>query len=149
MPPSNWLYDFLREHEAFRPTAYRPTRRDRWTIGYGHTNGVKYGDTCTMAQAIYWLRSVDTAWASVAVDDYVSVPLTQNQYDALCSFVFNVGEHQFAESHLLVLLNERKYSLAADEFLRWDHQAGHELEGLKRRREAERTHFLEADNGKN
>lgn len=142
MTPSPWLYSFLEQWERFRPMAYKPTKNDRWTIGYGRAHDVKEGDTCTLDQAKQWLQE-DTVWASNAINTYVAAPLTQNQFDALCSLVFNIGGPAFEGSTLLHELNDKHYTAAADEFLRWDHQNGVVLAGLRDRRKAERDHFLE------
>lgn len=143
MTPSPWLYDFLKAREAFRPTAYRPTKHDVWTIGYGHTKGVNYGDTCSIEQAGVFLQQ-DVAWAVAAVNRGVTVPLTQPQFDALVSFVYNVGAEAFFASTLLRQLDAKDYTAAANDLLAWDHQAGVVLDGLKTRREQERTRFLAA-----
>jgi lysozyme len=90
LTPSPWLYAFLRGFERFRPTAYLPTPRDRPTIGYGHTRGVKMGDTCTLAQALSWLQE-DAQEAVGEVRRFVQVLLSQNEFDALCSLTFNCG----------------------------------------------------------
>lgn len=144
MIPSAWLYDFLKYYERFRPTAYPATaaerRRGIWTIGYGHTRGVKEGDTCTLAQANEWLHQ-DATTAAVAVNRLVKVPLNQNQYDALVSLCFNIGVGAFEESTLLRKLNAGGYAGAQAEFKRWDRQAAKELPGLERRRVAEANHF--------
>jgi len=143
MTPSSWLYDYLKEREQFRPTAFKPTKRDVWTIGYGHTKGVQQGDTCTVAQGEAWLRE-DVAWAVEAVNRAVTVPLTQPQFDALVSFVYNVGAPNFLTSTLLKQLDAGDYEAAADEFPKWNHQAGEVLDGLTVRREQERARFLAA-----
>jgi lysozyme len=85
---------------------------------------------------------MDMTYAQQAVDRLVKAPLTQNQFDALVSFVFNIGEGAFAASTLLRLLNKRRYDEAALEFNRWIHAGGKRLEGLIRRRRAERELFL-------
>lgn len=141
MTPSLACYALLKRFEQFRPTAYRPTKADVPTIGYGHTAGVRMGDTCTYAQAESWLTE-DTLTAASAVNRYVTVPLTQAMFDALVSFVFNIGVGNFEESALLRELNDGEYELAADEILKWDHQGRTVLEGLERRDEAERALFL-------
>lgn len=142
MSPSQWLWDFLKSYEKFRPTAYKPTQTDKWTIGYGHTAGVKEGDTCTMDQALQWLKE-DVATAVAAVCRLVTVPLTQNQFDALCSLTFNAGTAPLTKT-LGAALNARNYAAAAAQFKRWDWQAGVELPGLLARRTAESNHFLAA-----
>jgi lysozyme len=111
-----------------------------WTIGYGHTRGVKMGDTCTEEQAIDWLKE-DLRDAEAIVDATVDVPLSQNQFDALVSFVFNVGGGAFKTSTLLRLLNRGEYSRAAEQLDRWNKAAGQVLAGLTTRRAAERALF--------
>ena len=148
MTPSAACIAFIKAHEQFRPTAYLPTKRDVWTIGYGHTSGVKPGDTCTLAQALAWLAE-DMMWAADAVRKLVTVPLTQTQFDALVSFVFNVGAdidedtvaEGFGDSTLLRKLNRGDYAGAAAEFDKWIYQKKRKLPGLVTRRAAERKMF--------
>lgn len=110
------------------------------TIGYGKTIGVKLGMTCTQQQADDWLM-LDLHKAAAAVRAAVKVPLTQNQFDALTSFVFNVGAGNFKTSTLLKLLNARDYKGAAGQFSRWVHANGKRLRGLVIRRAAEADLF--------
>ena len=138
---STWVYDLLKSYEKFRPTAYLPTKKDKWTIGWGHTAGVKEGDTCTVAQAETWLHD-DMATAVSAIHAHCTADLTQAQFDALVSLVFNIGAGAFEESTLLRKLNDKDYGGAAVEFPKWDRQAGVELDGLERRRLAEQKRFL-------
>lgn len=141
MTPSRWLWDFLKAREQFRPTAFKPTKRDVWTIAYGHTKNVKQGDTCSLEQGDDYLTA-DVEWALQAVNRAVTVPLTQPQFDALVSLVYNIGAPNFLTSTLLKRLDAKDYAGAAAEFLEWDHQAGEVLEGLRLRRAAERVRFL-------
>jgi lysozyme len=134
----------IKKHEGLRLEAYLPTPNDVWTIGYGHTHTAKKGQKITEAQAEELLRR-DIAWAEEAVNESVVVPLTQNQFDALVSFVFNVGVGAFSKSTLLRLLNAKDYEGAANQFLRWNKQKGKVLNGLTKRREEERRLFLEKD----
>lgn len=146
MSPSQWLWDFLQRPGNEGPlatTAYLPTANDVWTIGYGHTRGVREGETCTPEQAAAWLQN-DVAGAVITVCHMVDVSLTQGQFDALVSLVFNIGSGNFQGSTLLRKLNAKDYSGAADEFLKWNHQAGRVLDGLTKRREAERQRFCAA-----
>lgn len=140
MTPSPWLYDFLKRYERFRPTAFKPTKNDVWTIAWGHTHGVKEGDTCTYDQGEAWLAG-DVAGAAVFVNAHCRVPLSQAQYDALVSLVFNIGGPAFRESTLLRKLNARDYAGASAEFPRWNKQARRVLAGLTERRAAERARF--------
>lgn len=146
MTPSPWLYSLLESYEKFRPTAYPATASERargiWTIGYGHTKGVKEGDTCTMAQAVAWLHE-DVVAAVAAVCRLVRATLTQNQFDALVSLVFNCGPAPLTGT-LGAELNLGNYAAAAAEFKRWDRQAGTELDGLEKRRLVEAAHFQAA-----
>jgi GH24 family phage-related lysozyme (muramidase) len=133
--------DIIKKHEGLRLEAYLPTPNDVWTIGYGHTHTTKQGMKITAGQAESLLRK-DITWVEKAVNKLVVVPLTQNQFDALASFVFNVGEGAFSSSTLLRLLNSGDYEGAANQFLRWNKQKGRVLNGLTKRREEERKLFL-------
>jgi lysozyme len=111
------------------------------TIGVGHTKGVRMGDKCTLQQADIWLTQ-DLEDAEAAVSDLVKVPLTQGQFDALVSFVFNLGEPSFKDSTLLKHLNAGNYKAAAAQFKLWVHSNGVVLPGLVKRRAAETDLFL-------
>jgi lysozyme len=116
-----------------------------WTIGYGHTGpDVKPGLTITQAQADALLNT-DLARAGLVVCSLVRVYLTQNQFDALADFVFNVGAGNFRGSTLLRLLNAGDVNGAANEFIRWNLASGRILPGLVKRRKAERDLFLTPD----
>ena len=114
-----------------------------WTVGYGHTITAHKGMVVTEGVAEELLRQ-DLGWVEFTVNNSVTVPLTNPQYDALCSFVYNVGATAFNKSTLLRLLNEGDYDGAYWQFSRWNKGGGKVLKGLVRRREAERTLF--ADN---
>jgi lysozyme len=148
MTPSQWFWDFIRSYEKFRPTAYAATAAEKakgiWTLGWGHTNGVKEGDTCTTAQALQWLHD-NAATAVAAVNSLVTVPLTQAQFDALCSMAFNCGPGFLHTSTLAIMLAKLDYQGAADQMLRYDHQGTTIVPGLENRRIAERRHFLGLD----
>ena len=111
-----------------------------WTIGYGHTQGVMEGMTCTREQALAWLEQ-DTREAAAAVNRLVNVPLKQAEFDALADFVFNLGVGAFARSTLLHDLNAGNLAAAAAQFPLWDHDAGRVLAGLLHRRLAEQMEF--------
>ncbi|WP_229407164.1 lysozyme [Methylobacillus flagellatus] len=112
------------------------------TIGYGHKLGT-FEDlwTITEAEATRLLVS-DLVDAESAVNRLVKVPLTQNQYDALVSFVFNVGSGAFSRSTLLKLLNAGDYQGAANQFPAWRMSGGVVMAGLVKRRANERALFL-------
>jgi GH24 family phage-related lysozyme (muramidase) len=111
------------------------------TIGYGHTNGVRMGQTITREQADAFLRS-DLTWAEHAVCSDVTAPLNDNQFDALVSFTFNCGAGALAGSTLLRKLNAGDYPGAADAFLSWVNGDHGPLPGLVARRNEERGLFL-------
>ena len=114
---------------------------DVWTIGVGHTRGVKFNDVITLETALAYLRA-DAQTASEAVNNLVEVSLNQNQFDALCSFVFNLGATQFSNSTLLKKLNLGDYDGAAQQILRWVYDNGKVVQGLLARRTAENKLFL-------
>jgi len=112
----------------------------KWTIGYGHTRGVKSGLRVSVDECEKLLME-DLHEAGNAVRSAVSVPLSQHQYDALVSFVFNLGAGNFRSSTLLKKLNKGLYEEIPAQILRWnkarvDGQLT-ELRGLTRRRTAE------------
>lgn len=119
-----------------------------WTIGYGHkiVKGDPYYPEGTVtkiseAEADALLDS-DMAKARSAVLTYTKVPLSQNQLDALTSFVFNVGAGAYRDSTLLAKLNANDFLGAASEFGRWVHAKGQVLAGLVNRRNDEAGLFL-------
>lgn len=111
-----------------------------WTIGYGHTKGVRQGDVITKEQAEAYLMQ-DIQSAVQDVERLVRCPITQGQFDALVDFTFNLGAANLAKSTLLAKLNVRDYEGAADEFHRWNRAGGKVLAGLTSRREAEEALF--------
>lgn len=125
----------IKDHEGLRLEAY-DDGVGVWTIGYGHTHGVKPGDTCSQMQADEWLDQ-DLCFAEDAVEDLVKVPLTDNQFAALVSFVFNEGRKRFAESTLLMKLNEGGYDLVPAYLKSWIFAGGKVMQGLVNRRKAE------------
>jgi lysozyme len=113
-----------------------------WTIGYGHTGAdVRAGLTIPLSEAERLLTR-DLRTAEGHVNDAVQVKLTQNQFDALVSFVYNVGGGAFRSSTLLKLLNAGDYEGAANQLLRWDKDNGKSVKGLANRRQGERKLFL-------
>lgn len=130
----------IKSFEGFRGRAYK-CPAGVWTIGYGHTGPeVKSGSVITEWQGGELLKK-DVARFEKAIDNVVKVPLNQNQFDALVSFVFNIGEGAFGKSTLLKLLNAKDYTGAAAQFPRWNKGGGKVLPGLVNRRAAERKLF--------
>ncbi|WP_340151539.1 lysozyme [uncultured Sneathiella sp.] len=108
---------FIKHFEGERLTAY-DDGTGIMTIGYGHTGDVKAGETITQAQADSYLMG-DVKWAVDTVNNAVKVKLQQNQFDALVSFTFNVGEGAFKSSTLLQKLNAGDYAAVPGELDRW------------------------------
>lgn len=133
--------DLIKKWEGLRLEAYLPTPNDVWTIGWGHTLGVKKGDKITKEQAEAFFRE-DIKWAEEAVNSSVNVTISQNMFDALVSLTFNIGATAFKKSTLLKKLNKGDYEGAADQFLVWNKQKGKILSGLSKRRSEEREYFL-------
>ncbi|MGL6100366.1 MAG: lysozyme [Fusobacteriaceae bacterium] len=111
------------------------------TIGYGHTKTAKTGMTITQQQAEDLLIS-DLKFFEQKVSEMVKTKITQNQFDALVSFCYNVGSGNLQTSTLLRKLNAGDYPGAAEEFPRWNRAGGKVLNGLIKRREAEKELFL-------
>ena len=129
----------IKEFEGLRLKAYLDSVGVP-TIGYGHTSGVQMGDTCSPEQAEQWLKE-DCTDAEDCVNFEVSFALTQNEFDALVSFVFNLGCGNFRKSTLRRKLLDGDHDGAALEFRRWDKAGGQVLDGLIRRRYAESKLF--------
>lgn len=132
----------IQSYEKCRLEAYMPTPDDVPTIGWGHTRGVAMGDTCTQEQADAWFLE-DIAWVEECVNRAVTMPLTQPEFDSLCSLCFNIGCRAFSGSTLVRLLNNGDYDGAAEQFSHWNKQHGKELAGLTKRRAAEAELFEE------
>ena len=106
------------------------------TIGCGHTGpDVQFGQTITREQADAMFRKDITPCESAVAN--VEVPLTQNQFDALCSFAFNVGIGAFQTSTLRKVLNAGKYDRVPDEMRKWTKSGGKTSQGLVNRRNSE------------
>lgn len=133
----------IKEFEGLRLKAYQ-CPGGVWTIGYGHTAGVKPGMLISKAQAEEYLKA-----DLIAFERYLNglgLALNQNQFDALISFIYNVGTGNFSNSTLLrkVRANPQDNSIM-DEFLRWVYSKGRVLPGLQRRRLAEMKLYFSND----
>ncbi len=130
--------ELVKEFEGLSLTAYL-CPAGIWTIGYGRTEGVRKGDTCTEKEAEEYLKE-DLEWANDAVNDYIRVSLNQSQHDGLTSFTYNVGSTALSESTLVKRLNKKQDpdTVISAELPRWVHDGnGNVLPGLVRRRNAE------------
>lgn len=135
----------IKQFEGCKLTAYQDSV-GVWTIGYGWTQPVdgkpiRAGMTIKQETAERLLKTGLVSYES-DVSRLVKVGLTQEQFDALVSFTYNLGARSLSTSTLLRKLNVGDYAGAADEFLRWNKAGGKVLNGLTRRREAERALFL-------
>ena len=110
-------------HEGYSDRAIIPVTGDVPTIGFGTTAGVKRGDTITPPQALA-RALVDVQQFEGAIKTCVTVPLTQNEYDAYVSFAYNVGSRAFCQSTLVKKLNLGDFKGACDELLRWRYFQG-------------------------
>ena len=107
-----------------------------WTIGYGHTKDVEEGDTISKDQAEEMLVEELHEYENY-INEYVNVALSQNQFDALVSRVYNLGPANLKASTMLKVLNDGKYEDVPYQMKRWNKAGGKVLDGLVRRREAE------------
>lgn len=151
--------NLIKNSEGFRGNAYPdPATGGRpYTVGHGTTvypSGmpVKLGDKVTEQQADSYLRN-DVKKFESAVSNAVKVKLTQGQFDALVSIVYNVGPGSKSKSGIIQLkdgspstllrkLNAGDYAGAADEFMKWVSPGSSVEKGLRIRRAAERALFL-------
>jgi len=145
MKVSNKGIELIKKYEGLRLDAYR-CPAGKLTIGYGHTgDDVKPGMTINKEMAELLLKQDLTVFEK-AINELVKIKLTQNQFDALISLVYNIGIGNFKKSTLLKLLNENKILEAGEEFMKWTkaRQPGglKELPGLVKRRAEEKKLFL-------
>lgn len=127
--------DLIKKYEGVRMVAYK-CPAGVWTIGYGHTAGVKEGMVINLEQAENMLRS-DLKKYEDYVNDNVTFSMSQNQFDALVSFTFNCGV-----GNLCTLIKDRTPSQIADAILLYNKGGGKVLEGLVKRRKDEQALFL-------
>lgn len=135
----------IKSYETLKLVAYMPTPDDVPTIGWGHTRGVRMGDTCTVEQAQEWFEQ-DTARAVSLVNGLMhntGQSLTQSQFDALVSLAFNVEASVGTGNSIeRFMIEGDKYQVCQSMFL-WRKQKGEDLLGLARRRVQEMSLFLE------
>lgn len=137
---------FIVGFEQFRPRAYRD-EGGKPTIGYGHLlqEGEEFPNGISKDEALELLAQ-DLETAETPIKRKVTVNLTQYQFDALTSLVFNIGGGNFKDSTLSRLLNHGNYNRAADQFLLWNNRRDNGVlvpsAGLTNRRKLERNLFL-------
>ena len=131
--------EILKYFEGCKLTAYQDSV-GVWTIGYGHTKGVFDGMTITQEEAEQMLLTELEEYEGY-IENMVTVPLTQNQFDALLVWIYNLGPTNFRNSTLLKELNAGNYNAAGQEITRWNKAGGKVLAGLVKRREAEAELF--------
>lgn len=131
--------EIIKESEGLRLEAYN--LGGQWLIGYGHSRTARQGMTITEAEAARLLRE-DVQGAENAVRRTVLVPVNENQFSAMVSLAYNLGEGGFGRSAVLEALNKGDYSDAADAFRKHNKAGGKPNEHLTARREKERALFL-------
>ena len=133
--------ELIKSFESCATTAYKDIV-GVWTIGWGKTSNVKEGDTCTQEEADQWLLD-DVESVSNQIQKVIKREVNENQFNAILSFTYNLGIGSLLKSTLLRYLNGGEANIdIANEFLKWDYAGGKEVEGLERRRVAERLLFL-------
>lgn len=136
--------DLIKSYETLQLTAYRALKTEKYlTIGYGHYGpDVKEGQTITKEEATKLLQQ-DVQTAENELNQLIrqNVLLTQNQFDALCSLVFNIGVGNFRKSTLRKKLLNHIQSVEC-EFMKWVYSDGHYIQGLYNRRKKEVELFL-------
>ena len=140
MQTTEILFEKLKSFEGCRLQAYQDAAKV-WTIGYGHTKGVKKGDNITQVEAEAYLREdVEEVEGQILA---LNLNLTQPQFDALVSFVYNVGIGAFKKSTLLRFIREgRSENDIKKQFYSWVYSNGRTLPGLVKRREWEAIRFF-------
>lgn len=123
-------------HEGYSDHAIEPVKGDVPTLGFGTTSGVKMGDRITPPVALARALT-DVQKFEGALKQCVTVPLSQNEYDAYISLSYNIGSRAFCNSTLVRNLNAGDYSGACQQILAWDRLRGKPLRGLTIRRQAE------------
>ena len=140
MKSSELLISKIIEFEGCKLTAYK-CPAGIWTIGVGHTKGVKQGQTITKEQAMTLLRG-----DLLSCENYVNnlgVCKTQGQFDALVDFSFNLGSSALGRSTLLKYIRQgREEQYIRDEFAKWVNSKGERLKGLVIRRAWEADRYF-------
>ncbi|MEI8033519.1 MAG: lysozyme [Chlorobiaceae bacterium] len=148
MQASGNCLNLIKECEGFRSAPYRCPAGVP-TIGYGSTRyadgrPVKLTDPPITEEVAREIMTATLVQYEAAVNRYATVPLNQNQFDALVDFAYNAGAQNLRTSTLLKLLNQSKFEEAAAEFGKWVYGGGKKLGGLVKRREMERHLFSQS-----
>jgi lysozyme len=132
--------DLIKGFEGCKLYAYRDSVGVA-TIGYGHTKGVKMGMSITLQQAETFLKEDIVPVERVL--NGMGINYTQNQFDALTSWIFNLGEGNFKKSTMYKYIVSKKDDVAiTDQMIKWHNAGGKPLLGLKKRRVEEANMFL-------
>ena len=131
--------DLIKFFEGIELNAYK-CAAGVWTIGYGHTKGVKEGDSISEEQANEMLAEELKEYENY-INTLVTVELNQDQFDAMVSWVYNLGGGNLKASTLLKVLNAGDYDGVPAQMMRWNKAGGKVLEGLTKRRQAEADLF--------
>ena len=129
----------IKDFEGLELNAYK-CAAGVWTIGYGHIKGVQEGMSISEARANEMLNEELTEYENY-INKGVTVPLSQCQFDAMVSWVYNLGNGNLTSSTLLKVLNSGDYAGVPAQMLRWNKAGGKVLAGLTRRRQAEADMF--------
>jgi lysozyme len=150
---SNTGLDLIKQFEGFRSSPYLDTGNTP-SIGFGT---ILYPDgkpvtmedpPITESQALEYLQ-YNVNQKCDSINKIVTTSLNQNQFDALCSFAYNLGINALRNSTLLKLVNQGDFKAASQQFLSWDHSGGIVIPGLERRRIAEQQLFTQGDQDAN
>ena len=140
MKISNNGLDLIKHFEGLVLKAYK-CPAGVWTIGYGHTKDVQPGDEWSESNADHMLE-VEMEEYEGYIHDSVTAPINQDQFDALVSWVYNLGGGNLNASTMLKVLNAGQYEEVPAQMMRWNKAGGKVLEGLTRRRQAEANLFM-------
>lgn len=134
--------ELIKKFEGFSAKPYF-CPADKLTIGYGHVieSGEKFPPLGISQQEAGDILRKDIEIAEDAMARLIRLELTQYQFDALCSFIYNLGAKAFEKSKLLRFINDGEFVLAEAEFSKWVYAGGKKMSGLVRRREVERQMF--------
>ncbi len=133
--------DLIKQFEGCKLTTYKDATGIN-TIGYGHTGPEAYTGAAISPVRAAILLEADLTRIANSVENMLIDELNDNQFSALVAFAFNVGQGNLKKSTLLRLVNTEDMGNAAKEFIKWNKAGGKVLEGLTRRREAERDLFM-------